>query len=98
MIGNHDPEGVEARVINRLVDFRGQSVLEIGCGNGRMTWAFADAAASVLAFDPDATAISSAREHAPDALRGKVDFQVGGVADIDIPVTTYDVAMFSWSM
>lgn len=37
-----DPEGVEAQIIHRLIDFRDKNVLEIGCGDGRMTWRFAD--------------------------------------------------------
>ena len=98
MIGVHDPEGAEVRALQRLVDFAGKSVLEVGCGEGRMTWRFADAAASVLAFDPDEAAIASAREQTPESLRGKVEFQVGGMADIDIPVAAYDIAMFSWSI
>jgi len=34
------------------VDFSGKDVLEIGCGNGRVTWCYADSVASVLAVDP----------------------------------------------
>ena len=41
MIGLLDPEGVETRVLHDLVDFRGKDVLEIGCGDGRMTWRYA---------------------------------------------------------
>ena len=52
MIGRIDPEGVETRVVHDLIDFSAKNVLEIGCGDGRLTWRFADAAASVLAFDP----------------------------------------------
>ena len=45
MIGTHDPEGVERRTIHDLVDFNGKGVFEVGCGEGRMTWLYADAAA-----------------------------------------------------
>ena len=98
MIGTHDPEGVETLALHRLADFAGKSVLEIGCGEGRMTWRYADAAASVLAFDPDEAAIASAREQTPESLSGKVEFRVGSMADIDIPVAAYDIAVFSWSI
>ena len=69
MIGRIDPEGVETRVIHELIDFAGKDVLEIGCGDGRMTWRYADVAASVLAFDPDESAITTAREQIPAALK-----------------------------
>ena len=36
-----DPEETETRVLHELIDFTGKDVLEIGCGDGRMTWRFA---------------------------------------------------------
>ena len=68
MIGRIDPEGAETRVVHNLINFAGKDVLEIGCGNRRLTWRFADAAASVLALDPDKSTIATAREQTPDAL------------------------------
>ena len=67
MIGTHDPEGVERRTLHDLVDFNGKGVFEVGCGEGRMTWLYADAAASVLGFDPNEDSIALAREQTPDA-------------------------------
>ena len=64
-----DPEGVEARVINSLVDFADRDILEIGCGNGRMTWGYASAARSVLALDTDGAAITEAKTGAVDRQR-----------------------------
>ncbi len=98
MIGLLDPEGVETRVLHDLVDFRGKDVLEIGCGDGRMTWRYADAAASVLAFDPDEASIAAAREETPERLNAKVDFRVAGIMDIDLADAAYDVGLLSWSI
>ncbi len=49
-----DPEGAHLAALCRLADFRDQRVLELGCGDGRLTLGIAPVAASVLAFDPDA--------------------------------------------
>ena len=98
MIGLLDPEGLETRVLHGLVDFRGKDVLEIGCGDGRMTWRYADAAASVLAFDPDEPSIAAAREETPERLNAKVDFRVAGMMDIDLADAAYDVGVLSWSI
>ena len=98
MIGLLDPEGVETRVMHDLVDFTGKDVLEIGCGDGRVTWRFADAAASVLAFDPDEPSIAAAREETPERLNAKVEFRVAGMMDIDLADAAYDVGIFSWSI
>ena len=98
MIGRIDPEGVETRAVHDLVDFVGKDVVEVGCGDGRLTWRFADAAASVLAFDPDESVIATAREQTPAALRGRVTFRAADMASIGLVAGGYDVAVLSWSI
>ena len=98
MVVRPDPEGVETRVIHDLIDFRGKDVLEIGCGNGRMTWRFAHEAASVLAFDPKEADIAAAKERTPDALKSTISFQVADSSAINLPEGRYDVAIISWSL
>jgi 16S rRNA A1518/A1519 N6-dimethyltransferase RsmA/KsgA/DIM1 with predicted DNA glycosylase/AP lyase activity len=59
VIEPRDPEGFERRVIHRLIRFAGRHVLEIGSGDGRLTWRYTDRAASVLELDPDEAAGAS---------------------------------------
>ena len=98
MVVRPDPEEVETGVIHDVIDFCGKRVLEIGCGNGRMTWRFAHEAASVLAFDPRESEIIAARERTPDALKATVSFQVADISGIDLPEGTFDVAVISWTL
>lgn len=98
MVGRLDPEGAETDVIHDLIDFVGQDVLEIGCGDGRLTWRYADDASSVLAIDPDDSAVATAREQTPDALKGKLTFRVADITKIDLAQETYGVAVFAWSI
>lgn len=93
-----DPEGVETQIIHRLIDFRDKNVLEIGCGDGRMTWRFADHAKSITALDPDEVMIAAAREHTPPKLRSIVSFRVADIAVAELPEGIYDVAVFSGSL
>ncbi len=90
-----DPEGRETEVIHRLVDFQGKDVLEVGCSDGRMTWRFLDAAASVLAFDPDESAIAVAIQETPVALKDKVEFRVADMTEIQLKPSAYDVGVFA---
>ncbi len=93
-----DPEGVEKRVLDNLIQFAESDVLEVGCGDGRMTWGFANTARSVLALDPDNSAIAVARAQTTDALMDKLTFQVADITKITLPRYTFDIAVFSWSM
>jgi magnesium-protoporphyrin O-methyltransferase len=94
----HDPEGEETRVIHALVDFAGRDVLQVGCGDGRMTWRFAGRAASVLALDPKAEQIAAARAACPPALRGRVTFRAGDIITAALPPAGFDMAVLSWSL
>ena len=49
-----DPEGNEVRALRRAGPWRGKRVLEIGCGEGRLTLRLAGLGARVDAIDPDA--------------------------------------------
>ena len=93
-----DPEGVEGRAVHRLIDFRGKDVLEIGCGNGRLTWRYADDAASVLAIDTDQAKITQAKESTPEHLLSVVTFQKADILTLDTPRAAFDVIIFSWAM
>ena len=69
-----DPENNETRALFDMANFGGQHVLEIGCGNGRVTWRYADKAAHVTGIDPDARKIALAREQLPSQLQDRIDF------------------------
>src|SRR5438874_6417742 len=71
-----DPEGAHLAALRRLQDFTGARVVEVGCGDGRLTPGIAEHAASVLAFDPDEIAVARARAVLPDALAGRVTYRV----------------------
>lgn len=95
-----DPEGTETGVIHELVEFAGRRVLEVGCGDGRMTWRYADQAASVLALDTDDAKIERAIGAIPKQLRSKVEFIVADITDaeLELPDKAFDVAVLSHSL
>lgn len=90
-----DPEGNELRTLWRLVDYSDQDVLEVGCGDGRVTWYYAHQARSVGAFDPDATAIERARTNTPAELHERIHFWVGDAAADPLPPQAYDIALLT---
>jgi ubiquinone/menaquinone biosynthesis C-methylase UbiE len=93
-----DPDGIEIEAIRELVDLRGRRVVEIGCGDGRITLQYARDAAAVLAFDTDEDAIRDANRGRPRDLDDRVRFDVADAAEIELPAGEFDLALFSWSL
>lgn len=89
-----DPEQNESRALFGMVpSFVGLRVLEIGCGDGRVTRLYANSAASVIAIDPKTESIDALRAEWP-----AVDARAIGIEDLDLPRHSIDVAIFSWSL
>jgi ubiquinone/menaquinone biosynthesis C-methylase UbiE len=93
-----DPDGVERAAIAELVDLAGLRVLEVGCGDGRLTFLYGGEAASVLAIDADDESIERARADLPVDLAGHVRFEAVDAAQADLPSAEFDLALFSWSL
>jgi len=93
-----DPEGTEIKVIHELVDFSDADVLEVGCGDGRMTWRYADEAATVLAMDMNEEKIKRAAEAIPPPLRLKLNFVSANIAGVELPPDAFDVAILAHSL
>ncbi len=93
-----DAEGAHLAAILRAADFSDKRVLEVGCGDGRLTWGIAANASSVFAFDPKADAIRSARSACTEDLRLRVRFEVASAAEIEVEPQSVDLVFFSWSL
>jgi ubiquinone/menaquinone biosynthesis C-methylase UbiE len=93
-----DPEGHETRILHDLVDVRDKEVVEVGCGDGRMTWRYAAQARAVLALDPNEERIAQALASTPEALTPIVTFRVADIATVSLPAGAFDIALLSWSL
>jgi 2-polyprenyl-3-methyl-5-hydroxy-6-metoxy-1,4-benzoquinol methylase len=93
-----DPEGREKEtLLDFMGDLTGKRVLEVGCGNGRLTWHYAPLAAHVIGLDPDAERISKAQQNLPLSLFGRVEFHATTIAAYQ-PPRPFDLILFSWSL
>ena len=93
-----DPDGVEIVTIKELVDLCDTRIVEIGCGNGRLTFECGREAALVFAFDSDEDEIGKARAQTPAALRQRIRFEVADAGQLELPKGEFDLALFSWSL
>ena len=91
-------EGFERRLIERFVSLRRKRVLEVGCGDGRLTFQYASRASSVLAIDPDRPSIDEAVFQQRAQRLFNIDFRVGSIEHLHAAGAPFDVALFSWSL
>ncbi len=92
-----DPEGTEIRILKQLVDPRGKRVLEIGCGDGRLTWRYASLPKQVTGIDLRADDLRVALIDRPANLASRVQFARADVLQLPFPASSFDAAIFSWS-
>lgn len=90
-----DLHGTESKRIDALVPLEGTRVLEVGCGEGRLTGFAAARAASVYAFDPNAERVEIAR--ALSDVQG-IRFGVHGAEALDVERESFDIALCGWSL
>jgi 2-polyprenyl-3-methyl-5-hydroxy-6-metoxy-1,4-benzoquinol methylase len=95
-----DPENNEIHALRSMVDFTGANVLEIGCGDGRLTWRYVEEAAWVTAIDPFEPSIRRAKENAPAQLRDRIKFEAVGFDEFASRTQSdaFDVAILSWAL
>lgn len=96
-LSDYPPSGMEVRLIQRFARLTGRSVLELGCGDGRLTLQFAPLASRVVAIEPDPARIALARRAAAAEGISNVTFRVGSAERLRVG-GTFDVALFSWSL
>jgi 2-polyprenyl-3-methyl-5-hydroxy-6-metoxy-1,4-benzoquinol methylase len=95
-----DPEGNETEALFDLVEVEGREVLEIGCGDGRLTRRYADRVAHVTAIDPFEDAIDRARTWLSEAPNERIEFRHAAFEDFAAAsdADVFDVALLSWSL
>jgi 2-polyprenyl-3-methyl-5-hydroxy-6-metoxy-1,4-benzoquinol methylase len=93
-----DPDGAELAALAEVVDFAGKRVLEVGAGEGRLTWRYAGPAAFVLGIDPDDESVEVAQAKTPPGLAGRVQFRVLDAEELAEPKRRFDIAFLSWSL
>ena len=93
-----DPQQNEVRALAGVADWRGQRVLEVGCGAGRLTLRLARLGATVEAIDPDAASIRAARRGLPRRLAKTVRYHVGSAEKLAYPDQSFDLVVFAWSL
>ena len=92
-----DPAGDEIRALKKALNWRGKSVLEVGCGDGRLTLRLAGLGVErIAAFDLDPKSIRSAQKNLPDQYKECIQYRVGNAEHVRRQASQFDIVVFSW--
>ena len=92
-----DPARAEIEALKQITDWRGKRVLEVGCGNGRLTLRLAGFnPEKIIAFDPDSKLIRTARKNLPEKFNEKIEYRVGNAEHVKQKEDQFDIVIFSW--
>ena len=93
-----DPERNESKYLHKFADLTAKRVLEVGCGEGRMTWQYANAAHTTIGIDSDRDSLRIARVDRPYDLEGKTHFACAASEYLPFSKETFDIAVLAWSL
>jgi ubiquinone/menaquinone biosynthesis C-methylase UbiE len=93
-----DPEGFESAALAGVPELDGARVLEIGAGDGRLTWQYAARAGSVVGVDTDGEAIADLMEDRAPGLRSRVSALVADSQFLPFAAERFDAAVLAWSL
>ena len=90
-----DPEGVEPRELLGAVDFRAARVLEVGSGDGRLSFRYAHASRFIVGIDPKPDEVLSARKSCPSDLRHRLTFVRGSATSLPFRGEAFDIVLLA---
>ncbi|MHA2249455.1 MAG: class I SAM-dependent methyltransferase [Candidatus Kariarchaeaceae archaeon] len=93
-----DEENLAIRMMLKYIDFEGKDVLDIGCGDGRMSLQVSQYAKSVLGIDPDVEEVKLANDNSQSQNIENVKFLVGSAEEMDFEESSFDIILFSLSL
>src|SRR5512136_1263586 len=93
-----DPEEIETRHLHDFAGLAGARVLEIGCGDARLTWRYAHATRRVIGVDLDLPRLLAACQSTPAELGAKASFLAADAIFLPFPTAAFDVVILAWSL
>ncbi len=93
-----DPDHNEIKYLHKFVDLKDKRVLEIGCGEGRLTWQYAKDAQFIVAVDLDRDSLRVAKVDRPSDLEDKTYLACANSEYLPFSKEKFDIAILAWSL
>ncbi|MCA9910724.1 MAG: class I SAM-dependent methyltransferase [Anaerolineae bacterium] len=98
MTMQRDPENSEVDSLAIFANLDDAHILEIGSGDGRLTWRYAQRARHVTAIDPDPMRLAAALETRPVSLRNRVTCINAQAETLPFTAQTFDGVLLASSL
>jgi ubiquinone/menaquinone biosynthesis C-methylase UbiE len=93
-----DPEAIETAYLHKMAALDDARVLEVGCGDGRLTWRYAGTTRHAIGIDSNREHLVLARRSCPPALGTRVAFTQATALALPFRAELFDGAMLAWSL
>jgi len=93
-----DSDRNEIKFLRKFVDLKDKRVLEVGCGEGRLTWQYVNETQTTLAVDLDRDALRVARVDCPSGFVDKVQYVCADSIHLPLAKEKFDIAVLAWSL
>ena len=93
-----DPEGAELETLERFVSLGWDRLLDVGCGDGRLTTRLAKSAKETIGIDPVAADVERGWRTIPPGLRPRMTLAVGAGEHLPFSYGAFEMVFFSWSL
>ncbi len=98
MASELDPDGTEPQALLKAASFIDARVLEIGSGDGRLSFRYASVARFVVGIEPKMARVASAADARPSDLKGRLRFLRASAMALPFCDEAFDIALLSWSL
>lgn len=93
-----DPEKTEVHYLQTFANLENAHILEVGCGDGRMTWRYAQHTRRITAIDPDHERLRTALATRPQSQHNVVTFTRAHAETLPFAAQFFDGAILAWSL
>ncbi len=93
-----DPEKTEVHYLQAFAKLDNAHILEVGCGDGRMTWRYAQNLRRITAIDPDLDRLRTALATHPQSQRNVITFTLAYAETLPFTAQCFDGAILAWSL
>lgn len=93
-----DPEAVEPSMLRAAAPLEGKRVLEIGAGNGRLSFRVGAETDRVVGIDLSRRSLAEAQRSRPLALDRCLHFSCGDARRLPFRDACFDIALLAWTL